>query len=66
MIQQYLAAGLVDELRLHVAPMLLGAGRPLFDHLGGRVSDGPIELEQAGVVKSPFATHLTYTVRQAS
>ena len=65
-IQQYLAAGLVDELRLHVAPMLLGAGRRLFGHLGSQVSDGPIELEQAGVVESPFATHLTYTVRQAS
>ena len=39
-IQQYLAAGLVDDLRLHVAPVLLGAGKRLFDNLG----DQAIEL----------------------
>jgi dihydrofolate reductase len=32
--QQYLAAGLVDEMELHVAPVLLGAGERLFDHVG--------------------------------
>jgi dihydrofolate reductase len=58
-IQQYLAAGLVDELRLHLAPVLLGAGKPLFDHLGNQT----IELERTRVVESPYATHLTYTVR---
>jgi dihydrofolate reductase len=59
-IQQYLAAGLVDELRLHLAPVLLGAGRLLFDHLGNRT----IELEPTRVVESPYATHLFYTVRR--
>ena len=34
-IQQYLAAGLVDEMLLNVAPVLLGAGERLFDNLGG-------------------------------
>jgi dihydrofolate reductase len=59
-IQQYLAAGLVDELRLHLAPVLLGAGKRLFDHLGTQA----IELERTKVVESPFATHLYLTVRR--
>jgi dihydrofolate reductase len=59
-IQQYLAARLVDELRLHLAPVLLGAGKRLFDHLGTQV----IELERTQVVESPFATHLYFTVRR--
>src|SRR6185503_2981590 len=33
--QQYLAAGLIDELHIHVAPILLGGGARLFDNLGG-------------------------------
>lgn len=57
-IQQYLAAGLVDELRLHLAPVLLGAGKRLFDHLG----DQTIELQRTRVIESPYATHLFYTV----
>jgi dihydrofolate reductase len=59
-IQQYLAAGLVDELRLHIAPVLLGAGKPLFANLGDRT----IELERTGVVESPYATHLFFTVHR--
>lgn len=59
-IQQYLAAGLVDELRLHLAPVLLGGGKRLFDHLGSQA----IELERTGVVESPFATHLSFAVRR--
>jgi dihydrofolate reductase len=58
-IQQYLAAGLVDELRLHLAPVLLGAGKRLFDYLGGQT----IKLERTGVIESPYATHLYFTVR---
>lgn len=57
-IQQYLAARLVDELRLHIAPVLLGAGKRLFGHLGGP----PIELERTGVIESPYATHMFLTV----
>jgi dihydrofolate reductase len=45
--QQYLEAGLVDELQLHVAPVLLGGGRRLLDGLS------PGKLETAGVVGSP-------------
>ena len=59
-IQQYLAAGVVDALRLHVAPVLLGAGKRLFDNLG----DQAIELERTGVIESPYATHLFFTVRR--
>jgi dihydrofolate reductase len=55
--QQYLRAGLVDDLRLHVAPILLGDGVRLFEnHLG---SD-QVELEGTGVVEDPAATHITY------
>jgi dihydrofolate reductase len=57
-IQQYLAAGLVDELSLHVAPVLLGAGKPLFDGIGR------VGLERTRVIESPFATHLRYRVRK--
>lgn len=56
-IQQALAAGLVDDVTIHVAPILLGAGRRLFDHLGG-----PVTLAPTGVVASPFVTHLQYRI----
>jgi dihydrofolate reductase len=59
-IQQYLAARLVDELRLHLAPVLLGAGKRLFDHLGNQT----IELQRTRVIESPYATHLFCTVRR--
>jgi len=56
-IDQCLAAGLVDEMDLHVAPVLLGSGRRLFADVGGRVT-----LEQLGVVQSALSTHLRYRV----
>ena len=53
-IRQLLALGLVDQLQLHLSPVLLGAGTRLFD--GGE----PTQLEQVDVRVSPHATHLTY------
>lgn len=56
--QQYLKAGLVDEMQIHVANILLGAGRPLFANIG----DQPIKLERIGAIPTPNATHLRYRV----
>lgn len=54
--QQYLKAGLVDEMVLHVANVLLGAGRPLFANIG----DKQMKLERIAVVPTPTVTHLRY------
>jgi dihydrofolate reductase len=55
-IQQYLAAGLLDELQLHIAPVLLGSGERLLENVGDPT------LEPVDVVASPKATHVTYRV----
>jgi dihydrofolate reductase len=52
--QQYLKAGLLDELQIHLVPVLLGGGVSLFDRLG----IDPIELEVTRVIASPSVTHL--------
>jgi dihydrofolate reductase len=57
-VQQYLAAGLVDEFHVHVAPILLGDGVRLFDNLG---SAAP-KVEMTRAIESPGVTHLTYRV----
>jgi dihydrofolate reductase len=54
---QALQAGLVDELQIHIAPVILGAGRPLFGELGTR-----LQLERTRVLESPFATHIKFRV----
>jgi dihydrofolate reductase len=56
--QQCLRAGLLDELQIHVAPLLLGGGVRLFDDLGGE----GIDLEVTRVIESPGVTHLRYRV----
>ncbi|MCI4061258.1 dihydrofolate reductase family protein [Micromonospora sp. R77] len=58
--QQFLAAGLVDEVRIQLAPVLLGAGRRLFENLGTE----HIELERFRTVESPYVTHLWFRVRR--
>ena len=55
-VNQYLAAGLVDELRLHVAPYTLGGGVRLFDGVP------PLNLEQVDARATPSVTHLRYRV----
>ncbi len=55
--QQYLKAELVDEMEIHVANVLLGAGRPLFANL-----DKQIKLERLRVIPTPAVTHLRYHV----
>jgi dihydrofolate reductase len=57
-IDEALAAGLVDELQLHVAPVLLGGGTRLFEGLG---AERP-RLELAAVRESPHVSHLRYRV----
>jgi dihydrofolate reductase len=59
--QQYLKAGLVDELVLQIAPVLLGKGTRLFDRIG----DDHIELRRERLVGSPFVTHLKFSVARA-
>lgn len=55
-INQYLAAGLIDELRLHFAPLTLGAGTRLFDGVP------PLKLEQVKARAATLVTHVTYRV----
>ena len=56
-INQYLAAGLLDELELHIAPVLLGGGARLFEGVGT-----DLRLEQVRTVEAPGITHVKYRV----
>jgi dihydrofolate reductase len=56
-INEYLAAGLVDEVELHVVPILLGSGSRLFEGIGRNLT-----LEQLRAVEAPGVTHLSYRV----
>jgi dihydrofolate reductase len=56
--RQYLYAGLVDEVRIHVAPIVLGEGTPLFE----RTTIAPVRLIQRDATVTPAAAHLTYDV----
>jgi dihydrofolate reductase len=57
-MRQFLRAGLVDELRLHVVPLLFGSGVRLFDAETGE----HVKLERTAVHETPNATHLTFRV----
>lgn len=58
-VQQYLRAGLVDEMEIHVVPTLLGSGERLFENLDG----GPSGFECVGLVSSPAVAHYSYVRR---
>jgi dihydrofolate reductase len=58
-IQQYLRAGAIDELQIHLIPLFLGSGTRLFDDLP------PRKLERIEVVDSPAVTHVRYRLESA-
>jgi dihydrofolate reductase len=55
-VQQYLRAGMLDELHLHIVPIILGAGERLLEDVGDP------KLEPVEVVASPAVTHIKYRV----
>ena len=55
-VRQYLAAGLIDELRLHIAQVVLGVGEQLLEGLDD------VRLEQVSEVENELVTHVTYRV----
>jgi dihydrofolate reductase len=57
-VQQFLDAGLIDELQIHLAPVLVGSGVRLFEDRSVAVT----ALEQIGVIPSDRVIHLTYRV----
>ena len=58
LIRQGLAAGVVDELAISTAPVVLGRGKRLFEGF-----DHDLDLEVRGVWSSPYATHVRYAVK---
>jgi dihydrofolate reductase len=56
--QQFLKAGLLDEIQIHLVPVLFGSGIRLFEHLG----DEHIQLETTEVIETAEATHLRFRV----
>jgi dihydrofolate reductase len=62
LLRQVLAAGLLDQLELHIAPVLLGDGQRLFDSSIGLGACEGIELVATRVVETPEVTHIRYTV----
>jgi dihydrofolate reductase len=59
-VQQYMKAGLIDEMEIHVVPVLLGGGARLFDNLDGR--QPPYECIR--VVGSPSVSHYKYRLKR--
>ena len=55
-VRQYLAAGMLDELHLHIVPVILGAGERLLEDVGDPM------LQPVKVVASPGVTHIKYRI----
>lgn len=58
--QQYIKAGLLDEIQIHLVPLLLDEGKRLFENIGH------IELEQTRLIVSPAVTHIQYRIIKES
>ena len=56
--QQYIAAGLIDEISIHLVPVLFGSGTRMFEHLGGE----HVQLEPIEVIETRAATHLRFRI----
>jgi len=56
--RQYLRAGLIDEVQIHLVPVVLGAGTPMFDDVGR------LDLTTLEAVRSEHATHLRYRIER--
>ena len=56
-VQQFLKAGWLDEIEIHLVPILLGEGTRLFEHI-----DKAIELERIQVTEAPDVTHLKFRI----
>jgi dihydrofolate reductase len=56
--QQFIRAGLVDELSIHLVPVLFGSGTRMFEHLG----DQPVQLENVEAIQTAAATHLRFRI----
>jgi dihydrofolate reductase len=56
--QQFLQAGLIDELHIHIAPVLLARGRRLFEYFGPQ----PINLKKIKTIDTPGAVHIRFQV----
>jgi dihydrofolate reductase len=58
-VQQYMRAGLIDEMQIHIVPLLLGDGARLFDNMNGRQP----AYDCVRVVNSPSVSHYKYQLR---
>jgi dihydrofolate reductase len=58
-VQQFIAAGLLDELYLHIVPVVLGAGERLLEHVGDP------KLQPVKVIASPAVTHVRYRIARS-
>jgi dihydrofolate reductase len=56
--RQFIEAGLLDEIGVHLVPVLFGSGTRMFEHLGSK----HIQLETIGAIETSAATHLRYRI----
>ena len=59
--QQCLNAGVLDKMTIHLVPILLGGGVPLFDNL-----EKQIKMEQAEIIEAPGVSHLQFLLKRSS